>query len=223
MVNNKPQAVLFDLDGTLLDTAPDFHRIINRMRAERQLPQLSYEAVREQVSNGAAALIRHCFDCNDQQPEFEPLRLQLLDLYLQSPAQDSKLFDGMDELLDWLQQQRIHWGVVTNKPARFSQPILAALGLEQACSTLICPDHIEQRKPHPEGLLLACRQLNCQPQQCLYVGDHRRDIEAARNAGMTSVAVSYGYLEPGDPIHDWGAELLFDHPEQLLDWLKRNF
>lgn len=220
MSHPKPAAVLFDLDGTLLDTAPDFFRILNQMRHERQLGDMNYNQVREQVSNGAAAMIRSAFDIDPKQPLFAELQQQLLERYQRSPVQDSTLFDGMEELLCWLEQQQIQWGIVTNKPERFCQPILEALQLTERCQTLICPDHVEQRKPHPEGLLKACQELRVAAAQCCYVGDHRRDIEAGLNAGMHSIGARYGYLDQNDPADSWNADLLIDSPEELLNWFK---
>lgn len=220
MRRSKPAAVLFDLDGTLLDTAPDFFRLLNQMLAERQLPELDPTKVRQQVSNGAAAMIQSAFNIDACDPLAEPLRAQLLELYQQNPVQESRLFAGMDRLLLWLEQQQIPWGIVTNKPEHLCRPILQQLQLTARCSTLICPDHVTQSKPHPEGLLKACTELNCQPQHCLYIGDHRRDIEAGLNAGMTTIAALYGYLADGDQAGDWHADQQIEHPQQLLDWLQ---
>ncbi|MEH6651168.1 MAG: HAD-IA family hydrolase [Motiliproteus sp.] len=220
MIHQHPAAILFDLDGTLLDTAPDFFRILNQMRAEQQLIGIDYEPVRQQVSNGAAAMIRTAFNIDNNHPDFGQLQQTLLDRYQQSPVQDSALFNGMPELLDWLEQHQIHWGIVTNKPERFCNPILEALQLQQRCAILICPDHTEHRKPHPEGLLKACSKLGIQPQQCIYVGDHRRDIEAGINANMTTVAALYGYIDQQDPPKKWQADLQIQSPSELLNWLK---
>lgn len=216
----KPAAVLFDLDGTLLDSAPDFYRLLNQMRTERGLPRIDEQKLRQQISNGATAMIQSAFDLDAEDPTCGPLRLQLLDLYEQSPAQESRLFEGMEALLHWLETQQIPWGIVTNKPECFSLPILRQLDLETRCSTLICPEQVEQNKPHPEGLLRACALLGCQPQQSIYVGDHRRDIEAGINAGMLTIAACYGYLTPEDRPDDWNADHQVDSPQQLLDWLQ---
>ncbi|MEH6823692.1 MAG: HAD-IA family hydrolase [Motiliproteus sp.] len=220
MNSPKPAAVLFDLDGTLLDTAPDFFRLLQQMLTERQLPELDKARVRQQVSNGAAAMIQSAFNLNSNAPEIEPLRLLLLERYQQTPAQESRLFDGMDALLQWLEQRQIPWGIVTNKPQRFCLPILQQLQLNSRCSTLICPDQLQHQKPHPEGLLKACAELNCTPQQSIYVGDHRRDIEAGISAGMITVAALYGYLSADDQPHDWGAQEQVKSPQQLLNWLQ---
>ncbi len=218
MSHPKPTAVLFDLDGTLLDTAPDFFRILNQMRAEQQLSELNYPLIRREVSNGAAAMVRSAFGINH--PLQAQLQQQLLEHYQHTPIQDSVLFDGIAELLEWLEHKQIRWGIVTNKPERYCRPILATLQLSDRCQTLICPDHVERGKPHPEGLLKACRELQVKPEHCCYVGDHRRDIEAGLNAGMHSIGARYGYLDPTDPPQNWNANLLIDSPAQLLNWLK---
>ncbi len=216
----RPTAVLFDLDGTLLDSAPDFFRLLNQMLAEHQRPELDPARVRQQISNGAAAMIQSAFNIDPSDPRSEALRLQFLEHYQQAPAQESRLFEGMDRLLLWLEQQQIPWGIVTNKPERFCRIILKQLELNTGCSTLICPEHVTQSKPHPEGLLKACAELNSQPAHSLYVGDHRRDIEAGVRAGMTTVAALYGYLSDSDQADDWHADQQINHPQQLLDWLQ---
>ncbi|MEH6470756.1 MAG: HAD-IA family hydrolase [Halopseudomonas sp.] len=220
MLTSQSTAVLFDLDGTLLDTAPDFFRLLNQMRAERQLSEIDYHAVRQQVSNGAAAMVHSAFNIDANHPQSEPLRQQLLARYQQSPAQDSRLFDGIETLLQWLELRQIPWGIVTNKPERFCLPLLKQLQLDNRCGVLICPDHVKQTKPHPEGLLKACSKLGSPPHQSIYVGDHRRDIEAGINAGMTTIAALYGYLSTDDKPDDWNADQQADSPLQLLNWIQ---
>lgn len=221
-MNRPVQAVLFDLDGTLIDTAPDFAAVLNRMRALHGLDPLPYEAVRAVVSDGARALITLGFGAEEGEPAFEPLRAQLLELYGRHLADASCLFPGMKEVLAWLQAQGLAWGVVTNKPLQYADALMRALALERHCSALICPDHVRQRKPHPEGLLLACEQIGCAASGAVYVGDHLRDIEAGHNAGMATVACRYGYLrEPGEPDR-WGAHAVVDTASDLLDWLREH-
>ncbi|WP_421864760.1 HAD-IA family hydrolase [Motiliproteus sp.] len=216
----RPDAVLFDLDGTLLDSAPDFHRILNQLRQEQKLTPLDYDQVRQQVSNGAAAMIQQAFGSLRNSSELEQLQQQLLQRYQDNPAQDSILFDGMETQLQTLEQAKIPWGIVTNKPERFCIPILQQLILDGRCGVLICPDHVSKRKPDPEGLFLACEKLNSRPDRCLYVGDHVRDIEAGQNAGMITVGALYGYLDKSDQPQHWNADLLIQHPDELTDWLK---
>jgi phosphoglycolate phosphatase len=208
-------AVLFDLDGTLLDTAPDFWPVLNAVRASRDLPPLPYAAVRQQVSNGAAGLIQFAFNLTAADADFEPLRLDLLARYQQHLAVNTRLFAGLDHLLLRLQNANIPWGVVTNKPLRYSEPLLTQLNLRQTCSTLICPDHVKERKPDPEGLLIACQQLKVEPSQCLYVGDHQRDIEAGQRAGMHTAAALFGYIGDDEDPQQWQADFYVEDSNAL--------
>ena len=209
------QAVLFDLDGTLLDTAPDFWPIINALRSNRGLAPLTYDAVRQQVSNGAAGLIQFAFNLTAADADFEPLRLDLLARYQQDLAVHSRLFPGLDHLLQRLQSANIPWGVVTNKPSRYSEPLLSQLGLRKACGSLICPDHVKERKPDPEGLLLACQELQVEPSKVLYVGDHQRDIEAGIRAGMQTAVALFGYLADDDDPKAWQANFYVENSHAL--------
>ncbi len=198
-----PAAVLFDLDGTLLDTAQDFHRVINRMLTEAGRDEIDYDSLRTQVSNGARAMVCHAFELDTNAESFPRLHQQLLDYYAEQLLVSSTLFPGMAELLIWLEQQGIHWGIVTNKPQRFTLPLLQALKLDERCGSVICPEDVSRAKPDPEGLLLACRQLGVQPEQSIYVGDHVRDIEAGRAARMRTIAAGWGYLNPGERAEEW--------------------
>lgn len=213
------QAVLFDLDGTLIDTAQDFATVLNRMRSDRDLEALPFPAVRAVVSDGARALVTLGFGVAEGENGFEALREELLALYEHHLADQSALFPGMDEVLEWLERQQLMWGIVTNKPVRYAAPLVEALGLADRCRALICPDHVQQRKPDPEGLLMACRQFGCDPATTIYVGDHRRDIEAGRHAGMLTVGCSYGYLQDPLEFDLWGADLVITHARELIDWL----
>ncbi len=201
-----PAAILFDLDGTLLDTAQDFHRVINRMLAEAGREEIGYESLRTQVSNGARAMVCHAFALNTDAEEFPRLHQQLLDYYAEQLLISSSLFPGMTELLEWLEQRDIHWGIVTNKPQRFTLPLLKALNLDERCGSVICPENVSNAKPDPEGLLLACRQLGVAPEHSIYVGDHLRDIEAGRAANMCTIAAGWGYLNPGETPGDWHSD-----------------
>ncbi|MCW8886586.1 MAG: phosphoglycolate phosphatase [Motiliproteus sp.] len=214
-------AVLFDLDGTLLDTAPDFYRAISRMRKELELPQLPYELIRNSVSDGAAALIEVCFSLSREEEQFAELNQRLLDYYLEDIGSDSTLFDHLDELLNWLESRSIPWGIVTNKPERFTTPLLRQLTLSSRSSTIICPDQVTNRKPDPEALLLACNEIGHKSATTVYVGDHQRDIEAGRRAGMRTVAASYGYLKHNDAPEKWHADFIADSGEELLRWLQQ--
>jgi phosphoglycolate phosphatase len=215
------QAVLFDLDGTLLDTAPDFIRSLNRLRNQEGLPALPDEQIRSQVSNGAKALIELGFNVTEGDPRYDDLRQCLLDDYLCGIADETRLFPGMTELLNWLALRQTPWGIVTNKPLRYTVPLLAQLGLTDHCRIAICPDHVQQRKPDPEGLFLACQRLNVEAAKVCYVGDHERDIEAGRRAGMLTITALWGYIDETQTPTDWGADLAFSTPMELLSWLQK--
>lgn len=212
-------AVLFDLDGTLLDTAPDFHRALSHLRQQEGLPELDYSLTLQTASNGAAALIAAAFEHSPESADFQRLHQQLLDYYLAHIAVATRPYDGIPELLDWLDQEQIPWGVVTNKPERFTLPLLEQLQLKTRCAAIVCPDHVSERKPHPEPLFLACRHIGCQPADTVYIGDHGRDIEAGINAGMTTVAALYGYLEADAHPADWHASHQVDDARLIQPWL----
>lgn len=213
------QAVLFDLDGTLVDTAPDFARVLNQVRAEEQLPPLAYAQIREQVSNGARALVRLGFGLDEGEPDQCRLLNRLLALYAEGLAVESRLFDGLAPALETLEARGIPWGVVTNKPALYTFPLLAGLGLLDRCKTVICPDHVTHKKPHPEPLFKACGDVSALPARSVYVGDHVRDIESGRNAGCLTVAAGWGYLMPGESASDWQADHEFSSTSDFSEWL----
>lgn len=214
------KALLFDLDGTLLDTAADFTRVLNGLLAEHQRPPQSYEAVRRCVSDGARAVLSLGFALTEDDPAFDALLQAFLDRYADSLSEQTSLFPGMDAQLQELEAAGTAWGIVTNKPERFTLPLLEQLGLAARCATTICPDHVSNRKPHPEPLYLACKQLNISPSQAIYVGDHRRDIDAGRSAGMKTIACRYGYIPAGEDIRDWRASAIIDHADQLNTTVK---
>jgi len=209
------RAVLFDMDGTLLDTAPDFLAVIQAMRAARALPPIAEARVRDVVSGGARAMVINAFEVDPDAPEFEPLRLEFLERYQSHCAVFSQLFDGMRELLADIEQAKLIWGVVTNKPVRYAEPIMQQLGLAERSAVLVCPDHVKNSKPDPEPLLLACSQLGLDPAEVLFVGDDLRDIESGRAAGCKTAAVTFGYIHPDDNPRHWGADLVIDHPLEL--------
>lgn len=210
-------AVFFDLDGTLVDTAPDFLISINKLRLEENLPMLSMKELKPSVSNGALAMLKASFP--NQQPE--ALLEHFLDLYEQSVCIESQLFSGMESILQWLEQSSTPWGVVTNKPWRFTSPLMEQLGLADNCDAIICPDHVNNTKPDPEGLLKACEQTRVQPENCIYIGDHKRDIDAGKNANMATIAAAYGYIEHGASITSWGADFISHHPNEILSHLSQ--
>jgi 2-phosphoglycolate phosphatase len=209
------RAVLFDMDGTLLDTAPDFIAICQAMLAERGFPRVDDKLIRDEISGGAKAMVSAAFAMSPDAPEFEALRLEFLARYQTDCAVHSKLFDGMAELLGDIEKANLIWGVVTNKPVRFAQPIMEQLGLSERSALLICPDHVTKSKPDPEPLLLACKMLDLDPASVLFVGDDLRDIESGRDAGTKTAAVRYGYIHPHDNPDHWGADVVVNHPLEL--------
>ncbi len=215
-----PSTVLFDLDGTLIDTAPDFVRCLNLLRSDQDLDPLPSEHIRAHVSDGARAMIRLGFGLEPEDEGYREHHARFLDLYEAGICEETELFSGMDRLLAALEDAGIPWGIVTNKPVRFAEPLLAALALESRCSALICPDHVTDRKPHPEGLQLACRKMSADPASGIYVGDHARDIEAGRNAGMVTVAVRYGYIVDPSEVDLWQADHTVETVDELIKLLQ---
>lgn len=209
------KAVLFDLDGTLLDSALDFIAILQQMRNELGLPAMASHLIRQQVSAGANAMVELALEATLGSDDFDMLKEDFLQRYHAAPCTHSRLFEGLPELLDALEQRKIRWGIATNKPERFVQPIIRSLQLEQRASVVLCPEHVEQPKPAPDMLLLACEQLGIQPGEAIYLGDDQRDILAARAAAMPSMAVGYGYHSADENPQNWGADHYVKNPTQL--------
>ena len=213
--------VLFDLDGTLIDTAPDFIRVLNQLRVEQGLPTLSETEIRKVVSGGSKQMIRLAFGGEPGEEHFDTLLSQFLAMYgdvLTPERCSSALFEGLNNVLAELLKLNIKWGIVTNKPERFSIQLIEVLGLQ--CPALVCPDHVKVSKPDPEPLFLACQQLGCDPARTIYVGDHERDIQAGLNAGMTTIIADWGYFDDPDPRTNWRAHLLAKNADHLLEIIK---
>ena len=215
------RAVLFDMDGTLLDSAPDFIAICQAMLAERGLAPVDEQLIRDQVSGGARAMVATTFAMDPEAEPFEALRLEFLERYQNHCAVLTRPFDGIAELLADIEQAKLLWGVVTNKPLRFAEPIMQQLGLAERSAVLICPDHVTNSKPDPEPMTLACSRLGLDPASVLFVGDDLRDIESGRAAGTRTAAVTYGYIHPDDNRRHWGADVVVDHPLELRAVLDR--
>jgi len=214
-----PQAILFDLDGTLADTAGDLGGALNHLRVARGLPPMPLEELRPYASAGARGLIGVGLNIHPGHDEFETLRLGFLAAYSHCLADTTVLFDGFAEVLDAIEAAGLQWGVVTNKPHRFTLPVMDGLGLTQRAAVIVSGDTTAQAKPHPLPLLTACEQIGVAPARTLYVGDDLRDIQAAIAAGMPSAAVRWGYIGHNGDIADWGADVIAAHPRDLLGHL----
>ncbi len=210
------KAVLFDLDGTLVDSAPDLAGAANALRSQHGLPALPYETLRPLVGTGARGMVGAAFGVAPGDAGFEALRDAFLDLYAQRLLQATTPFAGVSTLLAALDAAGLPWGIVTNKATRFAQPLVAGLPLLAATATLVAGDTTPHAKPHPAPLLEAARRLAVAPSDCLYVGDDHRDVLAGRAAGMATAAALWGYLGVGEPASAWGADLLLDQPGDLL-------
>lgn len=213
------RGVLFDLDGTLIDSAPDLAGAANRLRADHGLEPLPLEALRPMVGSGARGMVGVAFGVSPGEPRFDGLRDAFLAHYEAGLLQRTQPFDGVPALLTALEAEGIAWGIVTNKATRFTLPIVTGLGLAQRAGAVVCGDTTPHAKPHPEPLLHAARALGLAPEHVAYVGDDLRDAQAARAAGMPMLAATWGYLGQGEPVHSWGANALVDAPSQVLDWL----
>lgn len=218
-MNNKLRTVLFDLDGTLADTAPDLAAALNRLLEEQGRKPLPYDTIRPLVSHGAKALVRLGFKIEPEDERFEPLRRRFLEIYAEDLCCGTRLFPGMPQLLADLKTRGLNWGIVTNKPAFLTEPLIAQLGLKDGMSCVVSGDSTTNRKPHPEPMLHACRLAGSTPDQCLYIGDAARDIEAGRLAGMKTLVALFGYIGRDDRPEQWGADGLVRTPREILDWI----
>jgi 2-phosphoglycolate phosphatase len=213
------RAVLFDLDGTLLDTAPDMVGALNALRLERQLAPLPYAAIRSLVSHGAARVVKAGFPEADA--ETAPgLQKRFLEIYRGALSRETRLFAGMDEVLDELANLGIKSGIVTNKPAWLTEPLLMELGLSKRFACVVSGDTVAERKPHPLPLLHAAALAEVSPGECIYVGDAERDVQAAHAAAMPALVANYGYLRADEDSSRWGGEGYLQRPLDLLDWIR---
>ncbi len=218
-VDRTIRALLFDLDGTLIDSAPDLAGAANDMRVARGLEPWPLAHLRPMVGAGARGMIGRAFDVTPQDDAFAALRDEFLQRYEARMTRETRAFDAVRDVTDALSQRRIAWGIVTNKAARFAEPLVAALGLLSPGAVLVCGDTTPHSKPHPEPLLEAARRLDVAARDCAYVGDDLRDVQAGRAAGMTTVVVRWGYHGLGEPIDAWGADLTVESPHELLQLL----
>ena len=211
----KIRAVMFDLDGTLLDTAPDFVVVVNQLLTEQQRAVLPDEAIRACVSNGSKALIKLAFGIDEADAQFEPMRQRMLELYLSHCCVHTKPFPGIDSLLQQLAKRNIAWGIATNKPAAYTLPLMTGIDMQPAPASVICPDHVSKAKPDPESLFLASKQIGCQPEEIIFIGDHKRDIDCGNSAGSITIAAAYGYLDKDEDPSNWKADHCVNHADEI--------
>jgi phosphoglycolate phosphatase len=211
-----PAAVLFDLDGTLIDSAPDLASAANAMRAVRGLPAVGYEQLRPMAGSGARGMLLRAFEVTPADPPYAALRDEFHDRYEALMLQSTQAFEGVATVLAALRQHAVPWGIVTNKARRFAGPMVEALAELRGAATLVCGDCTPHTKPHPAPLLEAARRLTLDPARCVYVGDDARDMQAGHAAGMATVAAAWGYLGPGADVQAWNAHHVIDRPSELL-------
>jgi phosphoglycolate phosphatase len=202
--------ILFDLDGTLVDTAPDLAYALNALLLENGVEEKPYEVIKPLVAHGGKALITMGFECNESHPEFTQRHQRLLQIYTDNIDKHAKTFEGIDDLLALIKQRKLLWGIVTNKPENLSHLLLDKLGIKP--DVVVCGNTLKYNKPHPAPLLYACAQLAVDPNSCLFVGDDKNDMIAGNNAGIKTVAVTYGY---GKVAQDWGYDYLVDYPQDI--------
>ncbi len=214
----KFSCVLFDLDGTLVDTAPDLIACLNFALEKHGFSTVAAEFVKPHVSFGASAMINASFKLNDE--KHAQILATMLEAYETNIARHSRFFDGILDVLDFIESQNLLWGIVTNKRERFTTPLVTALALETRAACIISGDTTAHSKPHPAPLFEACKRANVSAMECIYIGDAKHDIAAGKNADMYAIAATYGYLPANDKPENWGANLLIRSPQELLAWLK---
>lgn len=221
VLKRPPESVLFDLDGTLVDTAGEFVAIVQAMRSERDLQPLDEHLIRRVVSNGANALVSLAFDSEVDTPLHEALRDEFLNRYAAQLGQSAQPYPALRELVGDIARAGIPWGVVTNKLRRFAEPLMASLNFLPEANVLVTPCDVTAAKPDPEAILHACSRVSARPEGSLYIGDHARDIEAGRRAGCITIAASYGYLTGIDDPESWGADLIVDSSQELATLIRQ--
>ncbi len=215
------RTVLFDLDGTLADTAPDMAQALNLLLKEKDYEPLPFDTIRPWVSHGGLALVRLGFGEQMRDVELEDLRQRFLEIYAENLCRETHLFPGIPQLLTMLSENGLNWGVVTNKPGYLTEPLLAQLTIQPPPTCIVSGDTTNNRKPHPEPMLLACKQAGSDPHECLYVGDAERDIHAGKRAGMKTLVALFGYITDSEDPETWGADGMIRAPMEVFDWLKQ--
>ena len=209
------RAVFFDLDGTLLDTALDLSAALNKVLAEDNQPLLPIADTRGIVSEGSYALVKKGYSINDSDPQLEGLRQRLLNHYERDLNTHTEAFPGVFELIEKICEAKLAWGVVTNKPKPYTQPLMKKYKFASKPICILSPEDVKQKKPHPESLFLACKLAGCSASEAIYIGDHKRDIDCGKSAGMPTIAVSYGYIPDGEDIKSWHSDHYADSVEEL--------
>jgi N-acetyl-D-muramate 6-phosphate phosphatase len=212
----RPRVVLFDLDGTLIDSAPDLAGACNEMRIARGLAPMPYETLRRMVGSGARGMVKTAFGIAPGDDRYDVLRDEFLARYEERMTRETRVFADVVPVLAALERERLPWGIVTNKIARFAEPLVAALGLRTRAATLVCGDTTAHAKPHPAPLREAAARSGVAPEECVYVGDDLRDVEAGRAAAMPTIVAAWGYLGDGDHPAKWGADRVIERPDELL-------
>ncbi|WP_075185500.1 HAD family hydrolase [Teredinibacter haidensis] len=213
-------AVFFDLDGTLLDTAPDLANALNTLLLSREQEPLPFEVIRRVVSDGANAMLNLAFGKTPKDEGFDELRSALLQFYLQDLASLTEPFNGIENLLAQIACADIPWGIVTNKPWAYTEPLMESFEFLSAPTSIVCPEHVNERKPAPDALYLACQQVSCDPADAIYIGDHQRDILCGINAGMPTIAAGYGYINANDHHENWNADHSVNNASEIWPILK---
>lgn len=213
--------ILFDLDGTLLDTAPDLAHALNTTLINNQRPPLPFEIIRPVVSHGAKGLLELGFNINEHHADFIKLRDELLHVYRQTLAVHTKLFPEIEQVLNFITENNLHWGIVTNKPGWLTEPLLKELNLFTQAACVVSGDTLTKRKPDPAPMWHACELINRKPEHCIYIGDAERDIEAGKRAGMRTLVAMYGYIATTDTPHTWGADGMIQCPSEIIEWLRK--
>lgn len=213
------KTVLFDLDGTLVDTAPDMAAALDVLCVEEGQAIIPYQQVRPVVSNGSLALIRLAFGDAIEEERLKHLKQRYLEIYEDNICRDSIPFKGIERVLDHIESSGLNWGVVTNKPGWLTLPLMESLQLRSRAATIVSGDTTANSKPHPDPMHHACDEARSKVDECMYIGDARRDIEAGRNAGMRTLVANYGYIETSEDVNTWGADAIIDTPEEILLYL----
>ncbi len=213
------KCVLFDLDGTFADTAADLHFALNQVLLDEGCPEIPFEILRPVVSHGSQAMLKLAFDIDPDDPRYAQLKQRFLDIYVNNIAVFTRLFAGMETVIEELESRGIQWGIVTNKPAWLTDPLMQKLGLSHRACAIVSGDTTPYAKPHPQPIIHACRQAGTNPEDALYIGDAMRDIEAGRNAGTKTLVALFGYLDENDDPREWHADGEISHPLEILDWL----